>query len=47
MLHFNAVAKLLCKYTILNWNLSGCVTVIITDNGSNMKAAFPILIQKD
>lgn len=42
----NAVAKLLYKY-ILSWDLSGCITVIITDNGSNMKVAFPILIQKD
>jgi hypothetical protein len=42
----NAVAELLYE-CISSWDLSGRVTAIITDNSSNMKAAFPILIQKD
>ncbi|PKK72220.1 hypothetical protein RhiirC2_777475 [Rhizophagus irregularis] len=31
----------------MSWNLEGWITTIITDNGSNMKAAFPFLIQKN
>ena len=42
----NAVAELLYE-CISNWDLNGCVMAIITDNIANMKAAFPILIQKD
>jgi hypothetical protein len=36
------IAKLLYE-CMSSWDLNGCVTAIITDNGSNMKAAFPIL----
>jgi hypothetical protein len=42
----NLVAELLYD-CISSWDLNGRVTAIITDNGSNMKAAFPILTQKD
>ncbi|RGB43873.1 hypothetical protein C1646_749299 [Rhizophagus diaphanus] len=42
----NLVAKLLYD-CISSWNLNGCVTAIITDNGFNMKIVFPILTQKD
>lgn len=40
------IAELLYQ-CITSWNLEGWVTTIITDNGSNMKAAFPFLIQKN
>jgi hypothetical protein len=42
----NLVAELLYE-CISSWDLNGRITAIITDNGSNMKAAFPILTQKD
>ena len=42
----DVVAELLYE-CISSWDLNGRVTAIITDNGSNMKAAFPILTQKN
>ena len=42
----NVVAELLYE-CISILDLNGRVTAIITDNGSNMKAAFPILTQKN
>ncbi|GBB95835.1 hypothetical protein RclHR1_02620026 [Rhizophagus clarus] len=42
----DVVAKLLYE-CISSWDLNGCVTAIITDNSSNIKAAFPILTQKN
>ena len=42
----DVVAELLYE-CISNWDLDGRVTAIVTDNGSNMKAAFPILVKKD
>ena len=42
----NAVAGLFYE-RISSWDLNECVTAIVTDNGSNMKAAFPILTQKN
>ena len=42
--------KLLLNYfieCISSWDLNKYVTAIITDSGSNMKAAFPILAQKN
>ena len=42
----NVVAELLYE-CISSWNLNECVTAIVTDNRSNMKAAFPILTQKN
>ncbi|RGB23002.1 hypothetical protein C1646_775154 [Rhizophagus diaphanus] len=44
--HANAVTELLYEY-ISSWDLSECVTAMITDNSSNMKMAFPILILKN
>ena len=42
----DAIAELLFE-CISSWDLNGRVTAIVTDNGSNMKAAFPILTKKD
>ena len=42
----DAIAELLFE-CISSWDLNGCVTAIVTDNGLNIKAAFPILTKKD
>ena len=42
----NVVAELLYE-CISRWDLNGRVITIVTDNGSNMKAAIPILVQKN
>ena len=42
----NIVAELLYE-CISSWDLNERVTAIVTDSGSNMKAAFPILAQKN
>ncbi len=42
----NVVAELLYE-CISSWDLNEHVTAIVTDNGSNMKVAFPILTQKN
>jgi len=39
------IAELLYQ-CITSWNLKGRVIAIVTDNGANIKSAFPILVQK-